>query len=278
MYATKNRTTTKIGESSATVLAKTVRDGFEIITWELVYPRYIHSELLTHRVFSRNAASSRATPTKVLIEQVRSSPVFFDEVRENMRGMVGGELLNEDEVKKFREEWVAAANYAADCAERWVGEHNIAKQTVNRILEPFLPIRTICTATEHANFFNLRLAPDAQPEIRSLAEAMLASMEEAEAIESDVHMPYKEYFPEDANDNNHLATRCLAACARVSVMRAGDKHSTLAEDEEFVERLRKNGHMSPFEHLAVAIPGVHANFRNWMSWRYIYENGFKYGL
>ena len=43
-------------------------------TFELTYPRYIHSEFMTHRVFSRNASSSRAIPVKRMIEQVRNNP------------------------------------------------------------------------------------------------------------------------------------------------------------------------------------------------------------
>jgi len=35
-----------------------------ITTFELEYPRFIHAELLTHRQFSRNSASSRAIPVE----------------------------------------------------------------------------------------------------------------------------------------------------------------------------------------------------------------------
>lgn len=37
-------------------------DENRVTTFELEYPRYIHAQLLTHRVFSRNSASSRAIP------------------------------------------------------------------------------------------------------------------------------------------------------------------------------------------------------------------------
>ena len=44
--------------------------GARITTFELVYPRFIHGEFMTHRVFSRNAASSRAIPVKTFLKQV----------------------------------------------------------------------------------------------------------------------------------------------------------------------------------------------------------------
>ena len=35
-----------------------------LITFVLRYPRFIHGEVMTHRSFSRNAASSRAIPVR----------------------------------------------------------------------------------------------------------------------------------------------------------------------------------------------------------------------
>ena len=38
--------------------------GKRIVTFELQYQRFIHGEVMTHRLFSRNAMSSRAIPVK----------------------------------------------------------------------------------------------------------------------------------------------------------------------------------------------------------------------
>lgn len=272
MYMTTNLSTTQVGQSTATVLARTWNPTTkqEIITWELMYPRYIHSELMAHRQFSRNAASSRATPTKVLVEEVRKHPVFFDEVRLNQKGMTGGELVGDDVLKEFKSQWEDAANTAADYAENWL-KMGIAKQTVNRILEPFLPIRTIVTATDIDNFFKLRLAPDAQPEVQSLAKAMKESREKAGVSVEEVHIPYAEYF---TDKTEHLVTRAIAACARVSVARNDGKKTTFEEDLAFTERLLKAGHMTPFEHVAYATShkGRYANLSDWMSMRYLFEH------
>lgn len=272
MYMTTNLSTTQVGQSTATVLARTWNPNTkqEIITWELMYPRYIHSELMTHRQFSRNAASSRATPTKVLVEEVRKHPVFFDEVRLNQKGMTGGELVDNDVLKEFKSQWEDAANTAADYAENWL-KMGIAKQTVNRILEPFLPIRTIVTATDIDNFFKLRLAPDAQPEIQSLAKAMNESREKAGVSVEEVHIPYAEYF---SDKTEHLVTRAIAACARVSVARNDGKKTTYEEDLAFTKRLLSAGHMTPFEHVAYATSykGRYANLSDWMSVRWVAEH------
>ncbi len=272
MYMTTNLSTTQVGQSTATVLARTwnPKTKQEIITWELMYPRYIHSELMTHRQFSRNAASSRATPTKVLVEEVRKHPVFFDEVRLNQKGMTGGELVGDDVLKEFKRQWEDAANTAADYAENWL-KMGIAKQTVNRILEPFLPIRTIVTATDIDNYFKLRLAPDAQPEIQSLAKAMKESREKAGVSVEEVHIPYAEYFTDKPE---HLVPRAIAACARVSVARNDGKKTTFEEDLAFTDRLLKAGHMTPFEHVAYATKhkGRYANFSDWMSVRWVAEH------
>lgn len=270
MYMTTNLTTTTVGQSTATVLDRTQHPGnpTEIITWELVYPRYIHCEFLTHRMFSRNASSSRATPVKTLVEQVRVNPVYFDEVRQNQKGMTGGELVDEATERKFHNLWMQGAQVAATLAEQ-MAELGVAKQTANRILEPFLPIRVICTTTMDglSNFFDLRLAPDAQPEIQNLAKAMRASRDKSGIEVSNIHLPYAEYFAEPHLDR--LVVRCIAACARVSVARGDGKETTYEEDEALVRRLRKAGHMTPFEHVAVAACdwGQYANFQNWMSIR-----------
>nr|DAE97219.1 MAG TPA: thymidylate synthase, flavin-dependent [Caudoviricetes sp.] len=272
MYMTTNLSTTQVGQSTATVLARTWNPTTkqEIITWELMYPRYIHSELMTHRQFSRNAASSRATPTRVLVEEVRKHPAFFDEVRLNQKGMTGGELVGDDVLKEFKRQWEDAANTAADYAENWL-KMGIAKQTVNRILEPFLPIRTIVTATDIDNFFKLRLAPDAQPEIQSLAKAMNESREKAGVSVEEVHIPYAEYF---TDKTEHLVARAIAACARVSVARNDGKKTTYEEDLAFTKRLLSAGHMTPFEHVAYAASSHwrYANFSDWMSMRWIAEH------
>jgi thymidylate synthase ThyX len=68
--------------------------GKRLTTWELTYPRFVHSELMTHRVFSRNAASSRAVPISKLIERVKTDPALPVWWGKNQAGMKAREELD----------------------------------------------------------------------------------------------------------------------------------------------------------------------------------------
>ena len=270
IHHTTNSTTTKVGQSIATIIADSVNsDGKRITTFELVYPRYIHSEVMTHRVFSRNASSSRATPLKVTLDEVRNDPVFFDYIGKNQSGMVAGEELEYEETLKFKDDWELLGIQVAARIEQMSEKYGIHKQTLNRALEPWLRIRTLVTVTDTQNFFQLRLAEDAQPEIQSLANAMLYAMAKSEMKKSDIHLPYIT-SEELANESVDLLTWVkvsVARCARVSYARHDGKDSQLAEDIKLHNRLLESGHFSPFEHVARPCKGRHANFDGWQSYR-----------
>ena len=271
IHHSENATTIKIGQSVATVIADTISsDGKRITTFELVYPRYIHSEVMTHRVFSRNASSSRATPLKVTLDEVRYDPVFFDYVGKNQAGMVAGEELTDYENHVFHEQWNRLGAMVADFVENLSNDFNIHKQTLNRALEPWLRIRTLVTATDWDNWFALRLAPDAQPEIRSLALAMKEAMDESKPKKDDVHLPYIT-AAELADEDVELLTWfkvSVARCARVSYARHDGKGSMIDEDVKLHNRLLMGGHFSPFEHVARSGNGRFANFEGWQAYRH----------
>ena len=248
MIFTENNTTTTIGHCRATCLEKS-KAGAIITTWELIYPRYIHAELLTHRMFSRNASSSRATPLKVTLAEVRNNPMFFNHVGLNQSGMVAENELSQQRKAEFFDDWKALASMVADRVEAMSDRYGIHKQVLNRALEPFLPIRTIVTATETENFFKLRLAKDAQPEIHDLAQCMLESQEKKWFSLRDKHLPYSEYFPEAETDFERVI-RCTCACARVSVGKQNGTKTTFETDKKFFKTLFEKGHLSPFEHCA----------------------------
>lgn len=270
LHHSENKTTIGKGQSIATVICDTYSEdtGSRITTLELVYPRYIHSELMTHRMFSRNASSSRATPLAVTLEEVKNDPVFFDYVGKNQSGMVAGEALKPEELDAFREEWETLAYQVASRVEYMSERFGIHKQTLNRALEPFLRIRTLVTATEWDNFFTLRLAPDAQPEIRMLAEAMRDSMAISKPNLGDYHLPYiEDYNPNSADDWGKYHKISVARCARVSYGRLDGKANSKEEDLALFARLGAGGHLSPFEHAAYTLDGRHANFNGWKSLR-----------
>lgn len=146
--------------------------GHRLTTFMLTYPRFIHSELMTHRVFSRNAASSRAIPYAQMRQAVLTNPAMPMHWGQNQKGMQAdgqiGATRVPDAVRIWNEATVTAVHHADKLAE--MGVH---KQVVNRLLEPFMHITTLVTATEWTNFFALRAHKDAQPEFQFLADLML---------------------------------------------------------------------------------------------------------
>ena len=268
IHYTKNETTVRLGQSIATVIADSIsKEGKRITTLESVYPRYIHSELMTHRMFSRNASSSRATPLSVTIDEVKFDPVFFDYVGKNQSGMVAGDELSIYEMQRFHDEWERLGFMVATRVEAMSKNLGIHKQTLNRALEPWLRIRTLVTATEWDNFFKLRLAPDAQPEIQTLASAMLNAMNDSEPIERFIHLPYVLEEEVRAQGRGDWWKVSAARCARVSYARMDGKPTDVESDLKLAKQLLSSGHLSPFEHAAMQVEGQHANFIGWQSYR-----------
>ena len=193
------------------VIARVVADsispqGQRITTFELEYPRIIHSELMTHRLFSRNAMSSRAIPIKKMIEQVQQNPAMPVKFGKNQPGMQDAgdhkELI--DAGYEPQTWWGLAGLSAARFAEGFAdaGYH---KQIANRLLEPFQRMKTVLTATDFENFWWLRVDKDADPTIFVLAEAMKKAFDESlpELLEpGQWHTPYVDhvYEFEDIDD------------------------------------------------------------------------------
>ncbi len=267
LFHTENLTTVYEGQCVATVIADSIQDDARITTLELVYPRYIHSELMTHRAFSRNASSSRATPLNVLIDECLKDPVFFDYVGTNQAGMVAGEELSGYELRDFKHDWYKLAKTVANTVKYMSERYNVHKQTLNRALEPFSRIRTLVTATDWDNFFELRLAPDAQPEMQSLAKAMKQAMKYSKPAERPFHAPYTDRLK---LYDDELCKVSVARCARVSYARLDGKPNDIAADIKLYRHLLNSGHMSPFEHVAYYRgDGYYANFKDWQSLRNI---------
>jgi len=129
--------------------------GDRITTYVLTYPRFIHSELMTHRVFSRNSASSRAIPFQKMVDSVKTDPFIPIAFQKDHSGMQGTEYFGELETDACRRTWLYAAEGAVQSAIR-LHNNNVTKQLCNRILEPFLWHKVLITATEYDGFFELR--------------------------------------------------------------------------------------------------------------------------
>lgn len=237
--------------------SKSSVNGKEIITWELEYPRFCHSEVMTHRLFSRNAASSRAIPVAKMIEMVRQSPAAPVHWGKNQPGMQAKEELIGGDLVAAQCDWQAAANAAASVANRMV-EVGVHKQITNRILEPFQWMKTVVTATEFDNWFWLRNHPDAQPEIKRLAEVMWEALQNSTPVTlepGDWHMPYfggenVGYWLQGCGipleDALAISSSC---CAQVSYRKLDD---SLDKAKDIFAKLieSKPCHASPTEHQA----------------------------
>lgn len=262
---------------SARVLLDSVSSaGVRLTTMEVRYPRFIHSEVMTHRVFSRNAASSRAIPIRKMIDAVRSEPAMPLWWGRNQSGMQAREELDPPARALAQAEWRRALDNALASAERLAASDvNLHKQLVNRILEPFAWITVILSGTEWANFFTQRTHADAQPELKHAAELMLAAYRASEPRPlgvGDWHTPLIQPDEEAALPLDLRLKIAVARCARVSYL-SHDGSRDHAKDLELYERLLgggANGHWSPFEHVATPLADPQAwsgNFRGWEQFR-----------
>lgn len=254
---------------SAKILAYS-RDyrGRYIVSWEMEYPRFIHGEFMTHRLFSRNAASSRAIPVEAIIKMIEESPAMPVHWGQNQPGMQAAVELCEVDKDFAQYLWKDAAYNAADSA-RELGKLGLHKQVTNRILEPFQTMKTVMTATCMDNFFWLRNHEDAQPEIKELARLMWEALQAATPVHLKSgwwHTPYfrngywkpvgndSEFGLVDDDDNTLQDALAISAscCAQVSYRRLDD---TLEKAQIIYQRLveSKPVHASPFEHQATPI-------------------------
>lgn len=142
---------------SAKIIADSINpQGQRITSFILTYPRMIHGELMTHRMFSRNSASSRAIPFKKMIEMVEKDPFIPIAWQSKHTGMQGHEYLDGDsEQKLLINKWLEARDLAVQQA-KLLDNSNVTKQLCNRLLEPFMWHTVLVTATEFDNFFELR--------------------------------------------------------------------------------------------------------------------------
>ena len=232
-----------------TIEAKIVCDsvspnGIRLTTMELCYPRFIHAEFMTHRMFSRNASSSRAIPVKKVINEVMTNPAMLIHWGKNQAGMVAREECN----NPVGLDWDYYNHY-----------ERIHKQIVNRLLEPFQHIKVIVTATEWENFFKLHIHKDAQPEMCLLATHMAEALDDSipkKLTPGQWHLPY---VPKSESIRLHtqgedalqVAIKCsVARGARVSYMNHDNSSPDIDKDISLADVLLSNGHMSPFEHQA----------------------------
>jgi len=144
---------------SAEILADSKNQfGDRLTTFKVTLPRIILAELNTHRMFSRNSASSRAIPFEKMVESVEKNPFIPIAWQKDHKGMQGTEYFNDDaDIAMRRFEWVSVRDFAIMRA-KILNINNVTKQICNRLLEPFMWHTVILTSSAEGleNFFKLR--------------------------------------------------------------------------------------------------------------------------
>ena len=266
--------------ATAVVIADSISDqGIRITTFQLRYWRAIHAELMTHRVFSRNAGSSRARPSKAIIEQVAHDPWGPIVWGLNEPGMQANNLADISIGMQSLWSWRNIAKRAANSATTLMNL-GLHKQIVNRVLEPFTYIDVVVTATDYANWFALRLDEDAQPEIQQLAQAMKDAMDASKPVllnPGEWHLPYitTNDYAEAQNHVSYVISKdrpetlldllkkiSAARCARTSYKAFDGKVASIDDDLSLFDKLMSGNlkHASPTEHIAT--PDIKIGSRN----------------
>lgn len=249
--------------------------GARLTTFVLTYPRFIHSEFMTHRMFSRNASSSRAIPVEKQIKLISENPVVPLAFTKNKKGMQGGVPLEGKDHELAEKIWRDALLHALDKA-KMLADLGVHKQYANRLLEPFSHITVVCSATEFDNFFALRIHEAAQPEIRELATQMYKLYTSSVPQKLNIgewHLP----FVDSTEGTEENIKRSVAKCARVSYLNHDGTETTLEQDLQLYDRLLGSIpiHASPAEHQAYAAFDSNewsANFKGWVQYRKTLKN------
>jgi hypothetical protein len=269
-------------------------DAPRLVTFELQYPRIIHAEFMTHRVFSRNASSSRAIPIQRMIENVLANTAMPAEWRMNEGGMQGFTVADEHTAEAARRVMVMAAQSAVNFAKQLdcMGLH---KQHVNRLTEPFQYIKVVVTSSQWKNFFGLRDHEAADPTIQKLARLMHEAFNASTPTllsDNEDHLPYiteadsdrAEIFRTESGSQltliDILRRMSAARCARVSYNNFKGEVPKVESDLKLFDKLvvSQPVHASPTEHQASPdiflgvnsgwrFPERHGNLVGWQQFR-----------
>lgn len=163
------------------IQAKVVADstnefGNRITTMIVTMPRFILAEFNTHRMFSRNSASSRAIPFSKMAAQILDNPFIPMAWQKDHKGMQGTEYWTDDDTvtvdegdeyerytkiysatEHFITEWLEARDLAVAQSYE-LNRLGVTKQLCNRLLEPFMWHTVLVTSGKEGldNFYKLR--------------------------------------------------------------------------------------------------------------------------
>ena len=250
---------------TARILADSVApNGVRMTTMEIEYPRFILAELNTHRMLSKNSASSRAIPVKAMHQHMTENPAQPVHWGKNQPGMQASVELTDNDLADVKFMWRRAQQDAMHWTWQMAERVGLHKQVANRITEPWMTMKTVISGTEWANFWWLRAHADAQPEIHELATKMLDAHNAStpQLLQpGEWHLPYVkshrlssgELIYLDATDapitTEQAKIISASCCAQVSYRKSDDSY---AKAEKIFRQLIESQpcHASPVEHQA----------------------------
>ena len=259
-------------------------DGVRLTTMSLKYPRWIHAEIMTHRMLCRNASSSRAIPTLKMLQSILEDPAQPLHIGKNEKGMQAYEQITSKSARKaIYSLWNDVLRKSIESARDMHNLYGVAKQVINRLTEHSQHISVVVTATEWENLFALRCHPAAEPHFRALAWKM-ADLYYRDSRPTPVeygqwHLPYVTDEEVEKYDAFDLCRMSSARCARTSYNNHDGSSPSPEKDFQLFERLRPEGagtgltpiHASPMEHQATPNRDDSAAFsgplRGWTQFR-----------
>ena len=265
-----------MGYKAEVILKSVGPNNIELMTVFARYPRMVHADIMTHRMFSRNAKSSRAKPIRQYVKEVWSDPAepaYWGAARKGMQA--GAEEIRFKGAAQLLWRSLRAVELGGALLFDKMGLH---KQVPNRRLESDLYIDTLITGTRPAwsNFYALRSGVfdgAADPSLQVIARMIARADRDTPAQKlkaGEWHLPYvskedrdsiiSKYPQCDAFINqfavNELCRVSAARCARLSYFSFNTgKKSTVEEDLVLFEKLINSGlpHASALEHQAEAL-------------------------
>lgn len=215
-------------------------NGIGLATLYIKVPVYVWTEFLTHKRFARNASSARAQNAKRHVNEGSYIPETF---YSDMPGMRVGEPLPEYVQQAaqavYEEAWSKATGYVETLTSM-----GVSREQANRLLPTTKMISGIVTGTESAwnAFLYLRNNPNADVAMQKLASKVDTVLRMGTWLPNTIHLP----LAENQNESSYVTAGRIARISYKSAKQFSDE-----ENEELGRRLIDDGHMSPFEHIAI---------------------------
>lgn len=254
--------------TKATIIADSKNEfGNRITTFILTFPRYLLAEVNTHRIMSRNSASSRAIRFDKMVQAVRDNPFIPTKWQKDHPGMQGTEYFTEQaDIDYLIKNHLEARDFAIFRAQA-ANTFGLTKQICNRYLEPFMWHTCLLTGTEFENFTALRAEGMAEIHFQELAYLMLSGLNESEPtqlVAGQYHIPFGDQLPDKVlhefshslgiTEEQVRIRIAIVRAARISYANLQNAGSWDYEaDLKLHDRLASSGHMSAFEHCAKAM-------------------------